>query len=145
MITCTLTLQGQQISAPFTEVTPVPEGALAEYTPPTGTMGVGLLSKALSMLTGIRTTATDDSLLLVEGLDQDAAAGRPMLSAGELVVEVARRSCSWYKGMTIEDMILYLQARTGAALEIGVRTDGTADWYLARRIFVQKREPGFIV
>jgi hypothetical protein len=137
-------LQGQQLSAPFPESSSADE-SLTDYVAPTGTMGVGLLSKALSMLTGIRTVPTDDSLLLVEGLDQDAAAARPLLNIGDLVVEVARRSCSWYKGMTIENMILYLQARAGAALEVGVRTDGTADWFLARRVFVQKREPGFIV
>ena len=139
-------LQGQHIAAPFPDTgAMMPDRALAEHSTPTGTMGVGLLSKAVSMLTGIRTVATDDSLLLFEGLDQDAAAGRPLLGTGETVVEVARRSCSWYKGMTIEDIILYLQARTAAALEIGVRADGTAEWFLAKRIFVQKREPGFIV
>ena len=71
--------------------------------------GTSILGKALVLLAGVHSIVQEDSSLIVTKLEgSQTFAARPM-TPGDIVFEVASRSCSWYKGMTLEEIMSLLQ------------------------------------
>ena len=67
------------------------------------------LGKALVLLAGVHSVAQEDSSLVVTTLEESEEVV-PMVP-GDIIYQVAARSCSWYKGMTLEDILAHLQVR----------------------------------
>lgn len=139
-------MQGFKIPPPLSDLAALEGNAVNEYLPPRGA-ATCVLGKGLLFMTGIRSGQREDAVLLVEGLHEDIQALGPFtcISSGDFIVEVARRSCSWYNGMTMDEIVSYLQGRGGTTVEIGIQAGSTVDWVLAKRILVPKRQQGFVV
>jgi hypothetical protein len=74
--------------------------------------GTSVLGKALVLLAGVHSIVQEDSSLIVTKLEgSQTFAARPM-APGDIVFEVACRSCSWFKGMTLEEIMSLLQVST---------------------------------
>jgi hypothetical protein len=74
--------------------------------------GTSILGKALVLLAGVHSIVQEDSSLIVTKLEgSQTFAARPM-TPGDVVFEVASRSCSWFKGMTLEEIMSLLQVST---------------------------------
>jgi hypothetical protein len=71
--------------------------------------GSSPLGKALVLLAGVHSVAQEDSSLVVTTLEESEEVV-PMVP-GDTIYQVAARSCSWYKGMTLEDILAHLQVR----------------------------------
>ena len=71
--------------------------------------GTSLLGKALVLLAGVHSIVQEDSSLVVTTLEGSNTVAALPVVPGDIVYEVASRSCSWYKGMVLEDIISHLQ------------------------------------
>uniref|UniRef100_A0A7S0TYP7 Uncharacterized protein n=2 Tax=Hemiselmis andersenii TaxID=464988 RepID=A0A7S0TYP7_HEMAN len=138
-------IQGVKIDRPPNDEWGADGATLRGFFPPPDA-AASSLSKALQVTAGVKATAGEDGNLVVEeiqGVDEDAAV--PSSSIGSNIMEVAKRSCSWYSGMSVEDVILYLQDRAGPSLEIGLKHPSAPGPSLSSRVHLRKREPGFVV
>ena len=98
--------------------------------------GTSLLGKALEVLLGLHTKLQEDSSLLVTTLD--SADDVPSILPGNTVHEVASRSCSWYKGMTLDEIMALLEMfqLPSRKLVISVKTADMASWVSPNHVVV---------
>lgn len=75
------------------------------------TTGTSLLGKVVHMLVGINTVVHDDATLAVTSFESDEDGRGMPLSVGDTIIEVSERTCAWYRGMSLEEILVHLQVR----------------------------------
>ena len=71
--------------------------------------GTSLLGDALVRLVGVQTVVQEDSSLVVTRLEASRTAAALPAVPGDIIHQVAARSCCWYKDMPLEDIMTHLQ------------------------------------
>jgi hypothetical protein len=99
--------QAQKLEPPMQYIEDLEGQALRECLP--SISGTSLLGKALVLLAGVHSIVQEDSSLVVTTLEGSNTVAALPVVPGDIVYEVASRSCSWYKGMVLEDIISHLQ------------------------------------
>ena len=66
------------------------------------------------MLVGIHTQMHEDSTLEIESFDDSTEMAWMPMTAGDTIVEVSERSCSWYNGMSLDEIVQHLQVSSPA-------------------------------
>lgn len=164
-------LQAQKLEPPMQYMEDLEGQALRECLPTIS--GTSLLGKALVLLAGVHSLVQEDSSLVVTTLEGSSQVSVLPMVPGDIVFEVASRSCSWYKGMTLEDILAHLQVRQYPALSfvlalrlnfcefqhadslhlvwqskqlvVGLKSEGMPPWAKPSQVKVTIRQPGFVV
>jgi len=100
-------LQVQKLEPPMEYMEDVEGQALRECLP--SISGTSLLGDALVRLVGVQTVVQEDSSLVVTQLEASRTAAALPAVPGDIIHQVAARSCSWYKDMPLEDIMTHLQ------------------------------------
>ena len=114
--------------------------------------GTSPLGEALHLLIGVRSVAQEDSSLVVQSHESDEETFQ--LKQGDIIHEVCGKSCSWYRELPIEDVLIHVREVRklltwleviaaqvqGPFLEMGIKTEGMPPWSKPQLCHVSLRE-----
>jgi len=100
--------------------------------------GTSPLGEALHLLIGVRSVVQEDSSLVVQSHESDEETFQ--LKQGDIIHEVCGKSCSWYRELPIEDVLLHVREVQGPFLEMGIKTEGMPPWSKPQLCHVSLRE-----
>lgn len=133
-------IQVQKLEPPMQYMEELEGQALRECLP--SISGTSILGKALVLLAGVHSIVQEDSSLVVTTLENSHTATALLLVPGDIVYQVASRSCSWYKDMSLEDIMTHLQSQE---LELGLKSKGMPPWATPSQVLMTMRQPGCVV
>jgi hypothetical protein len=96
---------------------------------------------------------TDKNMVIQDVVDKTSSSqssSSKAYAAGDSILEICRRSCSWFAGMPLQDILSWLQTHVSSegqapTLEIGIKTQSAQQWFITSRIRLAVRDQGFIV
>jgi len=91
--------------------------------------------------------------MVIQDVDDETSSSHSSSKAyadGDSILEICRRSSSWFIGMPLQDILSWLQTQMSSeeqapTLEIGIKTQGAQQWFITSRIRLAVRDQGFIV